>query len=157
MKSSTQKVFDLANKEIGDKPGWLIWQLNNLWHRKVGLIFDKHGLSNFQYFTLKTIDSLTQKGLEPTQTDIAKFTGAHKMVVSSSLKELEKKGHIVKYAHKTNARFKLIKLSDIQWFHNLKAIVEPEVANLSQNFFDNSTLSNQELITVFTDLLNNNS
>ena len=77
-------------------PGWMLWQVGNLWQRKVGYIISEMDLTSVQFLLLSTIYRFEILNRKPTQNEVALNAGADKMMTSSVLRSLEKKGWVTR-------------------------------------------------------------
>jgi DNA-binding MarR family transcriptional regulator len=76
--------------------GYRLWRVHHLWHRHVERHLKTIGLSRTQYLLLAGTHHLISKGEAPSQIRLSNFTLVEKMVVSKTLRALEKQGYLAR-------------------------------------------------------------
>ncbi|MEJ2544249.1 MAG: MarR family transcriptional regulator [Calditrichaceae bacterium] len=95
-----------------ESPGYLLWQLNMLWQRKIKRELDKIDITHTQFVLLATLAWLEKEKEDVTQTEIASHSKTDRMMVSKVLRTLQRKGYLTRTEHETDTRAKVIKLTD---------------------------------------------
>jgi DNA-binding MarR family transcriptional regulator len=74
--------------------GYRLWRVHHLWHRHIEGRLKTIGLSRTQYLLLAATYYLISEGEAPSQIRLSHFTLVEKMVVSKTLRALEKRGYL---------------------------------------------------------------
>jgi DNA-binding MarR family transcriptional regulator len=102
LEGRSRKMPDTLIKEVAPKLGvppelmlgYRLWRVHYLWHRH----FERHlkmlGLTRTQYLLLVATYHLISKGEAPSQIRLSNFTLVEKMMVSKTLRVLEKRGYL---------------------------------------------------------------
>jgi DNA-binding MarR family transcriptional regulator len=73
--------------------GYRLWRVHYLWHRHLEQRLKALGLTRTQYLLLVATYHLINKGEVPSQIRLSNFTLVEKMVVSKTLRVLERRGY----------------------------------------------------------------
>lgn len=114
--------------------GFMLWQVNNLWYRKLHRLLTPIGLTYVQFLTLDAIDRLTSLHKSVNQSELAMYTGCHKMMISKVLRNLEDKQAVVRENSKEDRRIVLLKITK-----KGKQILEkgrPIIEGMDKDFFE---------------------
>jgi MarR family transcriptional regulator, organic hydroperoxide resistance regulator len=134
-KSSKQKKaakpYPLSFEHPEESTGFLLWQVSMLWQRSVNGVLSDLGLTHAQFVVLAAAGWLTYKQESVTQTDIAKHAQIDKMMTSTILRGLEKKGYIIREEHITDTRAKTVMLTHEGQFILKRALVLVEEIDAS--------------------------
>ena len=95
-----------------NRVGLLIWQTSNIWQSRIRKQISKFNLSFNEYLILETIYNLSKILSVINQIDIVKHSFIDKSVVSTKLKQLDKKKLIKKMTPNDNRSNKLSLTSD---------------------------------------------
>ena len=96
-----------------DSPGFLLWQVTNLWQREIKKSLEYYDLTHPQFVILASTYWFELKNIEPTQIFLSNHSKIDPMTTSTILKNLEKKSYIVRTNSTVDTRAKLIKLTKI--------------------------------------------
>jgi DNA-binding MarR family transcriptional regulator len=87
-----------------DSPGFLLWQVSNLWRRKIKAALDPLGLTHVQVVLLVGVAWLGHDDDALTQVKLAAHAKTDVMMISKVLRTLESKGLIRRDAHPVDTR-----------------------------------------------------
>lgn len=107
---NVNNIFGFANPE--ESPGFLLWQLSNLWQRGINRKLRKYKITHVQFVLLAGIYYFNFKNEEVTQIKLSKHTSTDPMVISNVLRILEKRKLITRLPHPENTRAKLLTLTE---------------------------------------------
>ncbi len=93
-----------------DSPGFLLWEVTNLWQKKIRLALEPLALTHIQFVLLFSSHWLVSRGggADLTQIQLAQYARVDVNVTSQVLRELERKGYITRSTHPTDTRAKVI-------------------------------------------------
>jgi DNA-binding MarR family transcriptional regulator len=94
-----------------DSPGFLLWQMANLWQRRIRAALAPLGITHVQFVLLAGIAWLTDTGQTVTQVALAMHAHTDIMMTSQVVRTLEDRGLITRTAHPTDTRAKLLALT----------------------------------------------
>lgn len=103
-------TFSVAKAE--DSPGFLLWQVTNLWQREIKKALEPHGLTHSQFVLMASIHWLTLRGKEVTQVVLSAHTKIDPMTTSTVLRTLQQKGFLQRQEHATDTRAKTVALTE---------------------------------------------
>jgi MarR family transcriptional regulator, organic hydroperoxide resistance regulator len=106
---STDNTFSKEKAE--ESSGFLLWQVTNLWQRKIKKALEKFGLTHSQFVLLASIHWLTLNKEEVTQVVLSNHTKIDPMTTSTVLRTLQKKGFLQRKEHSTDSRAKTVRLT----------------------------------------------
>jgi len=124
------KKIEFHFKNPLDSPGYLLGQLTMLWQRKLKRVLDPLDLTHTQFALLCALAWRSRTSENVTQVDIANQGNADRMMVSKVLRTLEEKKFIIRKAHQTDTRAKIISLTELGETILQKAIISVENADL---------------------------
>lgn len=107
---STDNTFSFENAD--DSPGFLLWQVTNLWQREIRKALERYGLTHSQYVIMASIHWLTLHGKEVTQILLSSHTKIDPMTTSTVLRTLQSKGLLQRQEHSTDTRAKTVVLTE---------------------------------------------
>jgi DNA-binding MarR family transcriptional regulator len=113
-------VFQFQRPE--DSPGFLLWQVSNLWQRRLNAGLRQIGLTHVQFVLLAGIEWLSYSQEHVTQVQLASHAKADVMMTSKVLRSLEKKEWVTRDIHPTDTRAKCVVLTKTGREVLLKAI-----------------------------------
>lgn len=109
MKDS-DNTFSVEKAE--DSPGFLLWQVTNLWQRQIKKALEKYDLTHSQFVLLASIHWLTLQKQDVTQILLSSHTKIDPMTTSTVLRTLQAKGLLQRQEHLTDTRAKTVALTD---------------------------------------------
>lgn len=109
MKDS-DNTFSVEKAE--DSPGFLLWQVTNLWQRQIKKALEKYDLTHSQFVLLASIHWLTLQKQDVTQILLSAHTKIDPMTTSTVLRTLQAKGLLQRQEHLTDTRAKTVALTD---------------------------------------------
>ena len=95
-----------------DSIGFNLWQVYNIWHRRITQELNSVGLTHIQFVLLSVSQWLNEKEEEVTQVQIAQFAKIDTMMTSTVLRTLEGKNLIIRKNHKKDTRAKCVEVLD---------------------------------------------
>lgn len=90
-------------------PGFLLWQVTNVWQRKMRKALRETGLTHVQFVLLASTVWLNSYDMDATQVAIAKFAHADVMMTSQVLRSLEEKDLVLRLKSSGDTRARLIR------------------------------------------------
>jgi Transcriptional regulators len=117
--------------------GFLLWQITNLWQRKLNSALKERDLTHVQFSLLAGIAWLERFEKPITQVKLAKYAGTNIMMTSKVVRTLEKKDLILRDECENDTRAKCVSLTA----KGIRRIEEalPIVRNVDEKFFQDST------------------
>jgi DNA-binding MarR family transcriptional regulator len=103
------KAFSVETPE--DSPGFLLWQVTNLWQRELKKALEKLDLTHAQFVLLASTLWLSQHQEDVTQVILSSHTKIDPMTTSTVLRTLQKKGLLSRQEHSTDTRAKTVVLT----------------------------------------------
>ncbi|MEP6512790.1 MAG: MarR family transcriptional regulator [Parafilimonas sp.] len=100
--------FEKAN----DSPGFLLWQVTNLWQREIKKALEKFGLTHSQFVLLASVYWLSLQPEDVTQINLSAHTKIDPMSTSKVLRTLQMKGLLQRQEHHTDTRAKTVALTE---------------------------------------------
>jgi DNA-binding MarR family transcriptional regulator len=94
-----------------DSPGFLLWQVTNLWQRAVRQSLEPYGLTHSQFVLLTCLHWLSLHNKEVTQIVLSVNSKIDAATTSAVLRTLQSKGFIHRKEHSTDTRAKTIALT----------------------------------------------
>ena len=107
--SAKSSVFQFQSPD--DSPGFLLWQVSNLWQRKLNAGLRQMNLTHVQFVLLAVSEWLGYNHDLVTQVQLAAQAKTDIMMTSNVLKSLEKKGLVSRTPHPTDTRAKCVALT----------------------------------------------
>jgi DNA-binding MarR family transcriptional regulator len=121
---STDNTFSVEKAE--ESSGFLLWQVTNLWQRKIKKALEDYGITHSQYVLLASIHWLTIHKQDVTQIVLSAHTKIDPMTTSTVLRTLQQKGLIQRQEHLTDTRAKTVGLTEAGKRIIKKAVVTVE-------------------------------
>jgi DNA-binding MarR family transcriptional regulator len=112
MKNRIVPDFELAFENPGNSTGFSVWQLSNLWQRKLRERLDSHGVTHVQFLLLNCLAALNKN--QPyaiTQRMLSAFSGCDKMMTSKVLRTLESRKLVQRKNHHSDTRSRSLLLT----------------------------------------------
>ena len=105
MKKRLVPTFELAFEDPSECSGFLVWQITNLWQRRMKIVLDPIGLTHVQFLLLNALATMNKTIDKPiTQMMLANNTNCDKMMVSKVLRLLEERKYVMRKAHHLDTR-----------------------------------------------------
>lgn len=136
-----------------DSPGFLLWEVTNLWQKKIRLALEPLALTHMQFVLLFSCHWLVSRGggTEITQVQLAQYARVDVNVTSQGLRVLEHKGYITRSAHPTDTRAKVIAPTPAGTDLALRAVQVVEAAD--REFFSTLGSEKEHFIQMMRQLL----
>ena len=109
MKKS-ENPFQFKNAE--DSSGFLLWQVTNLWQRKIKKALEPFNLTHSQFVLMASMHWLSIQKQELTQIVLSNHTKIDPMTTSTVLRTLQTKGLVKRQEHEKDTRAKTVVLTD---------------------------------------------
>ena len=103
-------VFSVDKAE--DSSGFLLWQVTNLWQRKIRKALEKYDITHSQFVLMASIHWLSLQKKDVTQILLSSHTKIDPMTTSTVLRTLQAKGLVKRQEHSTDTRAKTVGLTD---------------------------------------------
>ncbi len=145
------KNFDSEFEKPGDSPGFLLWQVSNLWQRKQRDALKPLDLTHTQFVLLTSLSWLEQSEEPITQVQLAHYTKVDVMMTSQVLRTLEKKKLVHRSPHPVDTRANQIHTTLLG--KDLFAKALPVVEKIDTEFFSRLHEESGQLIRLFQQLL----
>ena len=84
--------------------GYLLWRVATKWRAAVDRAVSPLGLSHGQYSLLASLYGLSRTGAQPSQRELADFSGLEPMFVSKLVRALERQDLVTRTAHPGDTR-----------------------------------------------------
>jgi len=84
--------------------GYLLWRVATKWRAAVDRAVSPLGLSHGQYSLLASLYGLSRTGAQPSQRELADFSGLEPMFVSKLTRALERQGLVTRAEHPGDTR-----------------------------------------------------
>lgn len=101
-------MYSRAGMRPGDRPapstGYLVWHLSTRWRVALDRALGPLGLTASRYAVLASLYGLTRDGAQPSQRELADFSGFDPMYVSKLIRALEREGLIERTANPADPR-----------------------------------------------------
>ncbi len=94
-----------------DSPGFLLWQVTNLWQRQVRAALQPLGLTHVQFVLLASLLWLQQHAEHITQVQLAEHARSDVMMTSKVVRALEAKGWLTRSIHPHDSRAHTLRLT----------------------------------------------
>lgn len=98
-------------EQAEDSPGFLLWQLTNLWQRRIRSALAPLGVTHVQFVLLASAAWLEQSGMVVSQTMLSRHAHTDIMMTSQVVRALERRGLLARAAHPTDTRAKVVSLT----------------------------------------------
>lgn len=100
--------FDRAD----DSPGFLLWQLTNLWQQSMRAALVPLGITHVQFVLLASVAWLERSQVLVTQAVLSRNAHTDVMMTSQVVRTLEEKGLLTRSVHPTDTRARLVSLTE---------------------------------------------
>lgn len=117
-----------------ESPGFLLWQVQMLWQRKLNQALTPFDLTHAQFILIKVLAGLEQEHAAVKQSELAARCHLDVMSTSKAIRLLEQKNLINRAASTTDARALLVSLTELGRLTVTE--VTPIVVKADQNFFE---------------------
>ena len=117
--------------------GFLLWQITNLWQRKMNAALKELDLTHVQFALLVGIAWLKRFERPITQVSLAEYAGTNIIMTSKVVRTLEKKGFIFRNECKSDTRAKCMSLTE-KGIQRIEKALFP-VKGIDEKFFENKT------------------
>ncbi len=84
--------------------GWLVWRLAVKWRAGLDRALTPVGLTSAQYGLLASLHGLSSGGRQPSQRELADFSGLEPMFVSKLIRALERDGLVARASNPADSR-----------------------------------------------------
>ncbi|MEP7167704.1 MAG: MarR family transcriptional regulator [Candidatus Woesebacteria bacterium] len=108
-KEKSDKIFSVETPE--ESPGFLLWQVTNLWQREIKKALEKYDLTQSQFVLLASLLWLSAKKDPLTQVALSVHTKIDPMTTSTVLRALETRSLLERQEHLTDTRAKTVSLT----------------------------------------------
>lgn len=135
MKNDKHVEFWLEKPE--ESAGFLLWQITNLWQRKMNSALKELDLTHVQFVLLAGMAWLERFDKSITQVRLAKHAKTNIMMTSKVIGTLEKKGLVIREECETDTRAKCVSLTEEGIQRIEKAL--PLAEYIDEKFFENKT------------------
>lgn len=98
-------------EQAEESPGFLLWQVTNLWQRQQRAALEPLGLTHVQFVLLASLAWLARRGDPVNQAQLAQHARTDVMMTSEVARVLEKKGLIQRAPHPFDTRAKCLTLT----------------------------------------------
>jgi DNA-binding MarR family transcriptional regulator len=95
-----------------ESPGFSLWQVSNMWQRRINAGLVPLDLTHAQFVLLATLTWHVRAGENLTQVELASLARLDVMMTSNVLRTLEKKGLILRSPHPSDTRAKLLSVTE---------------------------------------------
>lgn len=139
-----------------DNIGYLIWKILKFWQRGKHKIIDEFGITGSQLEVMGAIYQKERDHNEVTQILLSQETDIDPMTISTILRNLQKKGLIIRQESKIDTRARVVKFTKEgnDLFEKAIAKVQQKEESLFKNI-DQQALRNQ--LQILLDVLNKTS
>jgi DNA-binding MarR family transcriptional regulator len=98
-------------EQADDSPGFLLWQLTNLWQQRIRAALAPLGITHVQFVLLASIAWLEDAGKLVNQSILSRHAHTDVMMTSQVVRVLEEKGLLTRTVHPTDTRAKAVSLT----------------------------------------------
>jgi len=95
-----------------ESPGFSLWQVSNMWQRRINAGLIPLGLTHAQFVLLATLAWHARPAGCITQVELASLAQTDVMMTSNVLRTLEKKGLILRNPHPVDTRAKSLSVTE---------------------------------------------
>jgi DNA-binding MarR family transcriptional regulator len=93
-----------AREPTQQTPGYLVWRLSMKWRAAVDRELADLGLTHAQYSVLASLYAMSLQGRQPSQRELADFTGLDPVHVSKVVRALSQAGLVDRAGHAADSR-----------------------------------------------------
>ena len=94
-----------------DSPGFLLWQLTNLWQQRIRAALAPLGITHVQFVLLAGTAWLADSGIIVSQVILSRHARTDIMMTSEVVRALQKKGLVRRAVHPHDPRAKVVTLT----------------------------------------------
>lgn len=94
-----------------DSPGFLLWQLTNLWQQRIRSALAPLGITHVQFVLLASVAWLENAEAVVSQATLSRHAHTDIMMTSQVVRTLEEKGLVTRTVHPTDTRAKAVSLT----------------------------------------------
>lgn len=145
-------VFQFQSPD--DSPGFLLWQVSNLWQRRINAGLRQVGLTHVQFVLLAVLEWLNYSQENVTQVQLASQAKTDVMMTSNVLRSLEKKGLVTRETHPVDTRAKCLALTETG--HEIVLKTVKIVEQVDNDFFSVLNDRSSDFNTLLVELINEN-
>jgi DNA-binding MarR family transcriptional regulator len=116
-----------------DSPGFLLWQLTNLWQQRIRSALAPLHITHVQFVLLASIAWLTDSGVLVSQVMLSRHAHTDVMMTSEVVRTLEEKGLVTRAVHPDDPRARVVSLTVEGRRVVLQAMVQVEAVD--EQFF----------------------
>ena len=98
-------------EQADDSPGFLLWQLTNLWQQHIRSALVPLGITHVQFVLLASVAWLENSEQVVSQASLARHAHTDIMMTSQVVRTLEAKGLFTRTMHPTDMRAKVVSLT----------------------------------------------
>jgi DNA-binding MarR family transcriptional regulator len=120
-----------------ESAGFLLWQINNLWQRKINAALKELDLTHVQFSLLAGIAWLERFEKPITQVRLARYANTNIMMTSKVVRTLEKKDLILRNECETDTRAKCVSIT-AKGIQRIEQAL-PLVKTVDEKFFEDKT------------------
>ncbi len=106
------KESPFKKEQASDSPGFLLFQVVNLWQAALQKIFQKCGITQTQYAILASLKYFAERGESSTQSHLVEHSHIEKMTLSKAVRSLEEQQLVTRERSAEDGRLIFVKLSD---------------------------------------------
>jgi DNA-binding MarR family transcriptional regulator len=103
---------DFSQNAPSESTGFLLWQVTNLWQRKMKKALEEYDLTHSQFVLLASIHWFSTESEPITQILLSNHTKIDPMTTSTVLRTLVEKGLVQRQEHASDTRAKTISLTE---------------------------------------------
>lgn len=98
-------------EQAEDSPGFLLWQLTNLWQQRIRSALAPLGITHVQFVLLANVAWLENSGKLVSQATLSRHARTDVMMTSQVVRTLEEKGLLTRTVHPTDTRARVVSLT----------------------------------------------
>lgn len=129
--STTKSPFSMQIPQ--ESTGFLLWQVTNLWQRKIKLVLKKYRLTHVQFVLITAVYWFELNNQTANQINLSKTTKVDAMTTSTVIRTLATKNLLTREENSKDSRSKTVTLTKKGL--EIAKITIPLVENFDQQFF----------------------
>lgn len=98
-------------EQADDSPGFLLWQLTNLWQQRMRSALAPLGITHVQFVLLASVAWLENSERLVSQVSLSRHAHTDVMMTSQVVRTLEEKGLLKRTVHPTDTRARVVSLT----------------------------------------------
>lgn len=98
-------------EQADDSPGFLLWQLTNLWQQRMRSALASLGITHVQFVLLASVAWLENSDKLVSQASLSRHAHTDVMMTSQVVRTLEEKGLLTRTVHPTDTRARVVALT----------------------------------------------